>query len=262
MSSRKPPKKADPLAGATLVFADGASRGNPGPGGWGAILAMPDGHVRELGGRQVPATNNQMELMGAIQALKALHDVPGPVSFWTDSTYVIRGITQWIWAWRSRGWKTAEGKDVLNAELWQELFREVAKRGRENPITWNHVRGHMGVAGNERADTLAVEFALGRRPQLYDGPLLKYAVPIHDLPENGGALPEIKPREPKAQAYSYLSLVGNTAMRHSSWAECERRVKGVPGAKFKKATSAPNEAEILDTWGVPRSRWPEGAGEG
>ena len=241
-----------------LIFADGASRGNPGPAGWGAIVVMLDGRVREIGGRQVPATNNQMELQATIQALRLVRDEPGPVSLWTDSVYVIKGITQWIWAWRNRGWKTAEGADVQNADLWQELFREVAKRGKENPISWNHVRGHSGVPGNERADELAVEFALGKRPALYSGPLLQYSVAIYDLPENGGALPAPKPKQaPKPAAYSYLSLVGNTAKRHKTWAECERRVKGVPGAKFKKTTSASNEAEILGTWGVPRSQWPD-----
>lgn len=254
-SRPKKPSTADPTR-SILVFTDGACSGNPGPGGWGAVVVTPDGLVRELGGRQSPTTNNQMELRGAIEALRAVAQAPGPVSLWTDSTYVIRGITQWIWAWRSRDWKTVDGKDVSNAELWQELLREVSRRPKDSKVEWNYSRGHAGVPGNERCDEIAVAFSQGRRPELYSGPLLRYTVPIYDLPEQGGALPEMRPKEEKKAAHSYLSLVGNTVMRHSSWAECERRVKGVPGAKFKKATSASHEQEILSDWGVPRSQWP------
>lgn len=244
-----------------LIFADGASRGNPGPGGWGAVVVLPEGQVRELGGRAGQVTNNQMELTAAIEALRSIVRDEGPVTLWTDSTYVIRGITQWIWGWRQRDWKTADGKDVSNADLWQELFREVARRGVNGKVQWKHVPGHSGIPGNERVDEIATEFAQGRRPRLYAGPLLKYDVPIHDLPENGGKLPPQKPKKPKVQAHSYLSLVGNTAQRHASWTDCERRIRGVSGAKFKKAMSSSEEVEILSSWGVPRSQWPAGAGE-
>ena len=95
-----------------VVFCDGASKGNPGPGGWGVVIVTPDGGVTELGGRDAHTTNNKMELTGAISALAELRDIAGPVAMYTDSTYVIKGIREWIWAWRRRGWKTAEGKDV------------------------------------------------------------------------------------------------------------------------------------------------------
>src|SRR5687767_900419 len=113
-----------------IVFADGASSGNPGPGGWGAIIATPQGQVIELGARDPQTTNNKMELMAVIGALTRLESVPGPVDVMTDSTYVIQGITKWIWAWRARDWKTTEGKDVANADLWKRLFALVAKRGK------------------------------------------------------------------------------------------------------------------------------------
>ena len=232
-----------------LIFCDGACSGNPGPGGWGVIVALPTGEVRELGGRDTHTTNNRMEILATIRALEWVRERAGEVVLCTDSTYVIRGITQWIWGWRSKGWKTAEGKDVLNVELWKALSAEVAKRGKENPIEWKHVRGHAGIAGNERVDQIAVAFAQNRRPSLYDGPLLQYGVAIHDLPE-GGELPEMRPKVAKVAAHSYLSLIGDTAARHSSWAECERRVKGQSGAKFKKAMSADEEQTILESWGV------------
>lgn len=252
-------KTPSPSPHPILVFCDGASSGNPGPGGYGVILVTPEGRVRELGGRDPSTTNNRMELGAAIAALQELRQVPGEVAIHTDSVYVIRGITEWIWAWRKRGWKTAEGGEVLNTDLWNQLSALIAARGKENPVRWKYVRGHSGVPGNERVDAIAVAFANGRRPSLYQGPLLKYDVPVHDLPEDT-RLPEQKPREsgPKPAAYSYLSLLGGTAMRHNSWADCERRVKGQSGAKFKKAMSEAEELEILRAWGIDPKQVREG----
>ena len=192
-----------------------------------------------------------MELVGAIESLRLAFsraESGQDVLLCTDSTYVIRGITQWIWGWQKRGWTTAEGKDVLNKDLWIELQSEV--RGRK--IQWRYVRGHIGVPGNERVDAIAVEYSKGRRPALYEGPLLQYGVPIHDLPPEE-ALPEMKPKAEKRAVYSYLSLLGSVPMRHKTWPDCERRVKGQPGAKFKKAHSPEEEVEILRSWGVDPS---------
>ncbi len=234
-----------------FVFADGACSGNPGPGGWGAILVFPDGHVTELGGRAAPTTNNKMELTAVLSALRRLEKRGGEIEIYTDSTYVIHGITRWIWGWRNRNWKTAEGKPVANGEIWKLLFQEVTKRIPMGKIHWNYVKGHSGIPGNERVDVIAVEFSQGHRPTLYDGPLLRYDVPVHDLPENTEVPePKLKNREPKAQPYSYLSIVGGVPMRHLTWAECERRVKGHSGAKFKKAMSAEQEKAILKEWGL------------
>jgi len=234
----------------TLIFCDGACSGNPGPGGWGAIVATPDGHVRELAGSEKTTTNNRMELLGSIESLRLVKDVLGKVIVCTDSVYVIRGITQWIFGWRKKGWKTAEGKDVANKELWEDLSKVVGARGKTNSIEWKFVRGHVGIPGNERCDEIAVAFSKGEFIKLYDGPLLKYDVAIYDIPEDT-SLPEMKDRsEPKPKAYSYLSLLGGVPMRHGAWEECERRVKGQSGAKFKKAMSQADEAEILKSWGI------------
>jgi ribonuclease HI len=235
---------------AILVFADGASSGNPGPGGWGVVIAHPSGEVQELGGGERATTNNRMELTGVIRALEFLKTSKGEVDVCTDSTYVIRGITQWVWGWRKREWKTAEGGEVANADLWKKLFILVSARRELGKIDWKYVRGHIGVPGNERVDEIAVSFSKGTRPRLYSGPLLKYDIAIYDLPENTDLPPE-KPREgPKPQAFSYLSLVGGVAERHADWASCERRVKGRSGAKFKKAMSAAEEKQILENWGA------------
>lgn len=237
-----------------VIFADGACSGNPGPGGWASVIATPDGQIIELGGYEAETTNNKMELTAVGKALRFLESTPGPVHVYTDSVYVINGITKWIWGWQKKGWKTAEGEDVANIEYWKRLSAILARRSKEfegetSKIEWKYVRGHSGVPGNERVDEIAVRFSKGERPKLYKGSLLKYDVAIHDVPENT-EVPEQRKREPKAPAYSYLSLVGATPERHATWAECERRVKGVSGAKFKKCSSAEEEQEILKNWGV------------
>lgn len=233
-----------------LAFTDGAARGNPGPGGWGAIVATGE-RVRELGGGVAHTTNNQMELTAPIEALRALRGVEGRVELHADSTYVIRGITEWIHGWRRRGWRTAEGAPVLNRELWEALAVEVAARGRGG-VRWHYVRGHAAVPGNERCDEIAVAFSHGKRPALYDGPRLGYPVAIDEIPDDT-SVPKRSAgaaRTKPAAAYSYLSLVDGIAMRHATWAECERRVRGVSGAKFKKAMSAADEQAILTAWGA------------
>src|SRR6185295_15060898 len=166
-----------------IVFTDGAAKGNPGPGGWGVVIVMPDGHVIELGDRAPgTTTNNRMELTGAIRGLAAIHDRPGRVEVYTDSTYLIKGIREWIWAWRRRGWKTAAGADVLNRDLWEELDELVAARGK-GAIAWHYVPGHAGIPGNERVDEIADGFAQGGEVALYRGPLSDYPRAILDLPE-------------------------------------------------------------------------------
>jgi ribonuclease HI len=192
-----------------------------------------------------------MELTAPIEALTRLQRAPGPVAIYTDSTYVIRGIREWIWGWRKRNWKTAEGKDVLNRELWERLAARVDARGQDAP-EWHYVRGHVGIPGNERADEIADAFALKRRVDLYDGPLIRYPLPILDVPDDTG-VPERSSassvRGKKAPAYSYLSMVDGQPRRHATWAECERRVKGRSGARFKKAMSEADEVAILRAWG-------------
>ena len=131
------------------AFTDGACSGNPGPGGWGAVLQFGD-HERELHGGARDTTNNRMELTAAIEALKALSE-PCEVSLTTDSTYVKDGITQWLTNWKRNGWKTAAKKPVKNQDLWQALDHESAR----HEIDWCWVKGHSGHPENERADRLA-----------------------------------------------------------------------------------------------------------
>lgn len=131
------------------IFTDGACSGNPGPGGWGAILRWK-GHERELNGGEPETTNNRMELMAAISALETLKR-PMRVVLTTDSAYVKNGITQWLAGWRANGWRTAAKKPVKNVDLWQRLEQAIGK----HRIDWRWVKGHAGHAENERADALA-----------------------------------------------------------------------------------------------------------
>ena len=131
------------------LFTDGACSGNPGPGGWGALLRWR-GTEKELSGGENPTTNNRMELMAAIEGLKALKRGMR-VRVWTDSVYVRDGITKWIHGWKRSGWKTADKKPVKNMELWQRLDELNAA----HKVQWRWVKGHSGDPGNERADRLA-----------------------------------------------------------------------------------------------------------
>lgn len=235
----------------TVIFCDGAAKGNPGPGGWGAVVATPDGHVVELGGRDPHTTNNRMELTAAIAALDRVRDDSGPVDVYADSTYVIKGIREWIHGWRRRGWVTAEKTPVLNRELWQQLDALVSARPRGS-LTWHYVRGHVGVPGNERVDAIADGYARNAQVVLYEGPLTGYDVAIFDVPDDTSVPARSSPtnRSRTSPPYSYLSVVDGKLERHRTWAECEARVKGRSGARFKKATNAEDEAAILKSWGI------------
>jgi ribonuclease HI len=131
------------------AFTDGACRGNPGPGGWGAILRFR-GKEKHLWGGEAQTTNNRMELRAAISALASLTR-PCKVSLTTDSQYVLKGITEWVPGWKRRGWKTADRKPVKNVDLWQELEAQTDR----HEVTWHWVRGHIGHPENELADLLA-----------------------------------------------------------------------------------------------------------
>ena len=139
------------------IATDGACKGNPGPGGWGALLRF-GAKEREMSGGESPSTNNRMELMAAIRSLEALKQ-PCRVTLSTDSRYVMDGLTKWIHGWQRNGWKTADRKPVKNAELWQALLAAA----QPHRIEWKWVKGHAGHPDNERADKLASDAALSAR---------------------------------------------------------------------------------------------------
>lgn len=177
----------------TIIYTDGSSRGNPGRGGWGAVV-MTEHHVKELGGRENMTTNNRMELIGAIEGLQEVsryslvvssgHDSirltnnnqrPTIIEVHTDSQYVKKGMTEWIDGWIAKGWKGSNKKAVLNQDLWQALKKEEDKLKEAGvKIVWKYVKAHVGIVGNERTDTIATEFADANDLQLYDGPRSGY----------------------------------------------------------------------------------------
>ncbi len=141
------------------IYTDGACSGNPGPGGWGVVVYYTDGSLHELGGGAAATTNNRMEMQAAIAALEffAASNQTEPMTLYTDSEYVKNGVTKWVAGWKKKGWKTAQGKPVLNQDLWQTLDELNSKR-----VEWRYVRGHAGNVGNERCDVIARGFALNR----------------------------------------------------------------------------------------------------
>jgi ribonuclease HI len=148
------------VSGRVAIWTDGACSGNPGPGGWGAVLAF-NAHRKELFGGEAMTTNNRMELMAAIQALESLTRAC-EADIYTDSAYVRGGITTWLAGWKKNGWRTADKKPVKNAELWERLEEAAAA----HKVEWHWLKGHAGDAMNERADELARE---GMRPFLKRG---------------------------------------------------------------------------------------------
>ena len=172
-----------------IIFTDGASKGNPGPGGFGAVIVLPEdeacpnlsqGRVVELGGSEKHTTNNRMELAGAIMALGEILKREEDVLVYTDSKYLIGGMTEWIFNWQKNGWRSAAKKAVANQDLWEKL----AELSKGKKINYHYVAGHVGVKGNERCDEIASGLATGENISLYNGALSKYKINILDLGRN------------------------------------------------------------------------------
>lgn len=224
------------------IFTDGAAKGNPGPGGYGAVVVLGD-TVYELGAAKERTTNNEMELTAVAEALKLVPDGTKDVAIYTDSKYVVEGAKGWIFGWMKNGWKTKTGSDVLNKAVWQALQAELNRV----TVVWHKVPGHVGIIGNERADTIASDFGAGKSVELYQGPLAEYQLNVADVSydeEKAAARSEARKRSAQ-KAYSYVSAVNGKVETHATWKECEERVKGTKGARFKKALSAAEEQAII-----------------
>lgn len=224
------------------IFTDGAAKGNPGRGGYAAVIDY-GGTVRELGAAKSHTTNNEMELQAVVAALETVKPAGLPVSIYTDSKYVVEGAKSWVFGWAKNGWVTKSKTDVLNKELWQALLPLLGAVD----IVWHKVPGHVGIIGNERADTIASDLAEGKSVSLYNGPKNTYSLNIDDTSyDEAKAKERSDARKRQAlPAYSYVSMVDGVVKIHKTWKECEARVKGKPGARFKKSLDADNEREII-----------------
>ncbi len=256
-----------------IIFTDGSSRGNPGPGGYG-FLATYQSHgtekVDEGGGGEKETTNNRMEMMAVLKALSFFdgYYVPGELkekqfTIYLDSAYVMNGATKWVFGWQKNNWKTSLKEDVANVDLWQDIMKVM--HGKK--IEWKLLKGHAGIAGNERCDEIATAYADSfsgeevkgegeggarepRAPELFRGNLSDYGVDIMNLMGSGAiSSGRSSKKSSKEKAYSYVSLVDGLVMTHQTWEECEARVKGAKGAKFKKVFSAGEETNLINTLG-------------
>ncbi|MDF1552100.1 MAG: ribonuclease HI [Deferrisomatales bacterium] len=231
-----------------IIYTDGGCIGNPGPGGWAAVLVRA-GQVEELGGAAAGTTNNRMEMRAAIEGLRRAR--PGErARVVTDSRYLQDGITRWIHGWKRRNWKKADGNPVLNQDLWQEL--DTLIQGPAGSVCWEHVRGHQGHPFNERCDEIANGFARGTPPELRRGDgswIGGTAAPVASIPSAAPATPTVG--VPSGMGFPfYLSYRDGELRLHGDWADCEAWVKGVRGVRYKKVRSPAELGSTLTAWGI------------
>jgi len=263
------------------IFTDGSSSGNPGPGGWGAVVfaskndgnhnvkspayakalagkqnSKNAGHVTELGGGEKKTTNNRMELKAVIESLRfvksyELRAKSYELVVYSDSSYVINGATKWLDGWIDRDWINSKKEPVQNRDLWEALVR--VEEGMD--VSWKLLPGHSGISGNERADEIATSFTMGKPRKLFSGALSEYDVDIEDMSHDviQKKTKDSKKARQGAKAYSYLSLVNGELEKHRTWKECEARVKGRPNVRFKKSLSPDDELDIIQSWGFKRA---------
>lgn len=242
------------------IYTDGSSLGNPGPGGWGSVLVFPEGKVIELGGREKESTNNRMEMTAAIKALEEISKrkpKAKKVKVHTDSSYLLNGITMWVYAWQKNNWKTKTKEEVLNRDLWEELFRLDFSLKTKYEVIWEKVSGHSGVHLNERCDAIATSFAGNNTTILFVGNLKNYEKLFGPIRQAQGVFPKKEEKQKTTKknnkgkiAYAYVSAVAGKVHSDKTWVECEKRVKGKSGAKYKKVFSKEEETDLIALWSL------------
>ncbi len=267
------------------IYTDGSSMGNPGPGGWGAVViegAGEEAKVRELGGREKESTNNRMEMMAALEALKSVEKLKlkgtplrqgfegqRKIKIHTDSSYLLNGITMWVYGWVKNNWQTKTKEAVLNKDLWEPLYKIENNLKNKYEIEWIKVSGHAGVFLNERCDTIATSFSANNTTILFTGVLKQYeklfgVISQHSLHHSHSVLEgqglsdrsedsseniaKHKKKQSSKTAFSYVSFVDGKMHVDKTWALCEKRVKGKSGAKYKKVFSKEEERDLIALW--------------
>jgi ribonuclease HI len=224
------------------IYTDGAARNNPGVAGWGAIVINDTSKtVVELGGHVRHATNNAMELTAALEALTYVHaQVKDRVcALYTDSSYVINGMKQWVHGWEKNNWRNSEKEPVANKELWQALV----KHTQTIQVEWLYVKGHAGIPLNERADTIATCMADKTPIELFRGKASAYGVSLEDVPHT--LLVQKKPSQSKTKTGYYISVVNGAVTRHDTWESCKEAVHGVKNVYYKKVADESEEKAFL-----------------
>jgi ribonuclease HI len=230
----------------TIVYTDGSCLRNPGPGGWGCRIIYPDETVQELGAAEPKTTNNRMEMQAVIAALTHL-GTPKELQVYTDSRYVLDGLTKWLPAWQRRGWITSTGQPVKNRDLWQHLSR-LLYRG----IHWQHVKAHRGDPNNERVDAIARGFAKGSPPHLFHGRLGEPNDPVKTPVGPPAPVDTRLPRRHTGRggAPRYVSIVKGVVAVDGDWPACAARVRGVSRARYKKVRTRQEIAAFCAEHGV------------
>ena len=233
-----------------IIYTDGSSRGNPGPGGYGFVAIYPNDademRIDERGGREDLTTNNRMELKAVIEGLKFFDDyysknVAPKYEIRLDSAYVLNGSTKWIHGWKSKNWISSTKEEVKNIDLWQEM--DAVINGKE--IKWTLLKGHSEIFGNERCDEIATSYADGKKPNLYSGFLAEYNGAEEILNIKVTTLKKSSNKNKKAVAYSYVSKVDGNIHIDQTWDECKNRVHKTKGALYKKSISKTDEVNIV-----------------
>ena len=240
-----------------IIYTDGSSLGNPGAGGWGSVILLPDEKVIELGGYEKESTNNRMEMTAALEALKIIQKrkpEAKTILIHTDSAYLLNGITMWIYAWVKNNWQTKTKDDVLNKDIWEALYKVESNLKNKYEIEGIKVKGHDGVFLNERCDEIATGFSAQTHPIVFTGNVKDYEKLFgkitHAEKKDSTKKVSTKKSSSKKDAYSYVSEVGGKIHVDSTWVECEKRVKGKSGAKYKKVFSKVEESELIALWSL------------
>ncbi len=245
------------------IYTDGSSKGNPGPGGYGVVIFVGEKplsktikkgsiSVIELGGKEAYTTNNRMELTAIREALSYVetHALAGSIELYTDSTYAMQGLQTWMYGWAKNDWKTSTGEEVQNQDIWQTLLGLMFRLKKIHDIDIIKVKGHSGDVYNERCDVIATTFADSEHMILFKGQFDSYKklFAFDENTELSVNLSILSKKSSSKKAFSYVSLVGGKVHVDSTWADCEKRVKGKAGARYKKVFSKKEETVLVQEY--------------
>lgn len=249
-----------------IIYTDGSSLGNPGPGGYGCVIVFNnDNKVIELGGYCAETTNNKMELTAMVKALEYVKDyletplrpsknsghLPSlrggsepQIVIHTDSSYAINGITKWVYGWQKNNWMTSTKTPVLNSDLWKEL---ILLKNYFKHLSFEHVRGHAGVWGNERCDTIATSFAMQKKQDLFQGELAAYDQRILTATISTTPSKNTPTKKTSEKAYAYVAQVNGTVQIFKDWESCKAAVHG-KSSRYKKVFSQKEQDALIRSW--------------